>query len=173
MNNNPAPIAAVPMSKASTEAPPVLGSSPPLGIVERITPSLGDGALLPAVLLALLVVVFAPPEVSPVLGAPEVLAPLLVGSATGVPAVGLVPVFCVVAVVVLAVSVRPGVVPGVMALVVFVVPVVVPRGVLVVAVVSVVPVVVPAAPVVAPVVAPGAPVVSAPVVLEPVVSVVG
>src|SRR5829696_807462 len=137
MNNNPAPIAAVPMSKASTEAPPVLGSSPPLGIVERITPSLGDGALLPAVLLALLVVVF-------------------------------VPVFCVVAVVVLAVSVRPGVVPGVMALVVFVVPVVVPRGVLVVAVVSVVPVAVPAAPVVAPVVAPGAP-----VVLEPVVSVVG
>jgi len=174
MNNNPAPIAAVPMSKASTEAPPVLGSSPPLGIVERITPSLGDGVLLPAVLLALLVVVFAPPEVSPVLGAPEVLAPLLVGSATGVPAVGLVPVvvlvpvFCVVAVVVLAVSVRPGVVPGVMALVVFVVPVVVPRGVLVVAVVSVVPVAVPAAPVVAPVVAPGAP-----VVLEPVVSVVG
>jgi hypothetical protein len=145
MNNNPAPIAAVPMSKASTEAPPVLGSSPPLGIVERITPSLADGVLLPAVLLALLVVVFAPPEVSPVLGAPEVLAPLLVGSATGVPAVGLVPVvvlvpvFCVVAVVVLAVSVRPVVVPGVMALVVFVVPVVVPRGVLVVAVVSGVP----------------------------------
>ena len=78
-------MAAVPMSNASTEAPPVLGSSPPLGIVERITPSLGDGVLSPAV-------VVAPPEVSVVLGAPEVVAPLLVRSAPSVPAVGLVPV---------------------------------------------------------------------------------
>src|SRR5829696_940251 len=129
MNNNPAPIAAVPMSNASPEAPPVLGSSAPLGIVERITPSLADGVLSPAVVL--------------------------------------VPVFSVFAVVVLVVSVRPiDDVPGVMSLVVFVVPVVVPRGVLVVPAMSVVPVVVPAAPVVAP----GAPVVSG--VLEPVVSVI-
>ena len=129
MNNNPAPIAAVPMSNASPEAPPVLGSSAPLGIVERITPSLADGVLSPAVVL--------------------------------------VPVFSVFAVVVLVVSVRPiDDVPGVMSLVVFVVPVVVPRGVLVVPARSVVPVVVPAAPVVAP----GAPVMSG--VLEPVVSVI-
>ena len=92
MNNNPAPMAAVPMSNASTEAPPVLGSSPPLGIVERITPSLGDGVLSPAVVVAPAVVVLVPPEVSPVLGAPEVLAPLLVGFSPSVPAVGLVPV---------------------------------------------------------------------------------
>ena len=125
MNNNPAPIAAVPMSNASPEAPPVLGSSAPLGIVERITPSLADGVLSPAVVL--------------------------------------VPVFSVFAVVVLVVSVRPiDDVPGVMSLVVFVVP----RGVLVVPAMSVVPVVVPAAPVVAP----GAPVMSG--VLEPVVSVI-
>ena len=95
MNNNPAPMAAVPMSNASTEAPPVLGSSPPLGIVERITPSLVDGVLSSAVVVApvvVVVVVLAPPEVSPVLGAPEVLAPLLVGFSPSVPAVGLVPV---------------------------------------------------------------------------------
>lgn len=91
MNNNPAPIAAVPMSNANTEAPPVLGSSPSLGIVERITPSLADDVLSPAVVVAR-VVVLAPPEISLVLGAPEVFAPLLLGSAPGVSAVGPVPV---------------------------------------------------------------------------------
>src|SRR5215204_6092210 len=72
MNNNPAPIAAVPMSNASPEAPPVLGSSAPLGIVERITPSLADGVLSPAVVLVPVfsVVVPAAPVVAP--GAPVV-----------------------------------------------------------------------------------------------------
>src|SRR5215208_4190773 len=68
MNNNPAPIAAVPMSNASPEAPPVLGSSAPLGIVERITPSLADGVLSPAVVHVpgvMSLVVFVVPVVVP------------------------------------------------------------------------------------------------------------
>jgi hypothetical protein len=80
------------------ESPPVFGSTPSLGIVSRITPSLGE--LVSPELVAAPVVVFAAPVLAPVVVpfvAPVVLVvlvELVVVPVTSVVPVVLVPVLC-------------------------------------------------------------------------------
>jgi hypothetical protein len=101
----------------SMESPPVFGSTPSLGIVSRITPSLGE--LVSRELVAAPVVVFAAPVLAPVVD--PVVAPVVVSVVLVVLVV--VPVVVPVVLVVVPV-VLPGVVPVVAVVLVPVVPVV-------------------------------------------------